>query len=342
MKSMIERADPALLQALGITETPPADPGFSSDAQIAQGRELHWQATDQMLASMGPFEGVDIQDFTVTSYDDAAIDVRVYRPADAAGVLPVIFWIHGGGYVFGKIAQDDPSAVYYAKSLPCIVVSVGYRLAPEFPFPAALEDCYAALKWVHDNAAEQQMDPAKIALYGVSAGAGLAAGLTQLARDRGEMSILFQMLAYPMLDDRNITQIDDPEQDTLLWTSAKNRTAWRAYLGQEPGGENTPLYAAPGRTENLADLPPAYIYVGELDLFLNEDVAYAGALIQAGVSTELHVFKRSTHGFDFFGPETDAGRRCRAGIFAALQNAFEISPGHEEERAADLSYPVRT
>jgi len=323
MKPMIERADPELLKALGIVERPPADEGFTSHEQIFEFRKLLWAATDQMLESLPPFEGVDVQDIQIASYDNASIDMRIYRPAGVSGTMPVLFWMHGGGYVVGKIEQDDPSAHYYAKNLNCVVVSVGYRLAPDFPFPAALEDCYAALKWVHENAAEQEMDTSRIALYGVSAGAGLAAGLTQLARDRSGPAILFQMLAYPMLDDRNIIQITDPQQDALIWTSAKNRTAWHAYLGQEPGTDKTPIYAAPGRTEDLTGLPPAHIYVGELDLFLNEDVEYANRLMNAGVPTELHVYKNSSHGFDFFGPETDAGKRCKAAIFTALEDAFK-------------------
>jgi len=323
MKPMIERVDPELLQALGITRANAQSNDFHSNEEILEFRAGYNQDIDQNLAGLPSVEGVDIQEETLESFDGTMIKTRVYRPTGVVGTLPVLLWIHGGGYIVGRAAQDDAIVCNHVKTLNCIAVSVDYRLAPEFPFPTALEDCYSTLKWAVDNAAAQGIDASRIAVYGVSAGGGLAAGLTQIARDRGEIAIMFQMLAYPMLDDRNTIKIADPDNEPLLWTSVKNRAAWTAYLGHEPGTNNTPPYAAPVRTENLEGLPPAYIYVGELDHFLGEDVEYAHRLMQAGVPTELHVYKNSSHGFNFFAPNMSESQRCNAGSFAALSDALK-------------------
>jgi len=323
MKPMIERVDPEVLQALGINRANVQGGDFHSNEEILEFRAGYDQDIEQTMASLPPVEGVDIQEETLESFDGSTIKTRIYRPSGAVGALPLLLWIHGGGYVVGRAVQDDAIVCNHVKNLNCVAVSVDYRLAPEFPFPAALEDCYSTLKWAFDKASELGMDPTRIAVYGVSAGGGLAAGLTQIARDRGEVPIIFQVLAYPMLDDRNVVKIADPDHEPLLWTSVKNRAAWNAYLGQEPGTETTPQYAAPVRSENLEGLPPAYIYVGQLDHFLGEDVEYAHRLMKAGVQTELHVYKNSPHGFNFFAPNTDESRRCNVGSLAALSDALK-------------------
>jgi len=318
MKPMMERVDPELIPSLEMYRAAGLDIPLTSNEDFLRYRESYTNFT-----SLPPFEGVDIEEKTLSSYDGVDIGVRVYRPSEATGTKPLLLWIHGGGFIIGKAAQDDPVACTYARMLDCVVVSVEYRLAPEFPFPTPLEDCYSALKWSFENAAEMGIDTARIAIAGLSAGGGLAAGLAQLARDRNEVPIIFQLLGYPMLDDRNIVQIEDPEQEKLLWTSAKNLFGWRAFLGQEPGTDSTPAYAAPGRTEDLSGLPPTYIYVGDIDLFLAEDMSYAQRLIEAGVPTELHIYKDACHGFDFIGPETNAGQRCNTGSLAALKDALQ-------------------
>jgi len=325
MKSMIERIDPELLPVFQAYGEMGLDNGFATHEEFLEFRATFNANTDLMVANFPPFKGVDIRVEKFKSYDDATISARVYSPSDANGALPVLLWIHGGGYIVGQAIQDDPVAYRYAKNLNCVVVSVDYRLAPEFPFPTPLEDCYAALNWISKNSKEIGVDTSRIAVGGLSAGAGLAATLTQVARDRDEVDIKFQLLGYPMLDDRNITQVDNPARQTIPWTQAKNLFAWGAYLGREPGTSNTPLYAAASRTEDLEGLPPAYIYIGDLDLFLSENLEYANRLIAAGVPTDLHVYPNAVHGFDFFAPDSSIGQRCIEGCLLALKKAFQKS-----------------
>jgi len=207
--------------------------------------------------------------------------------------------IHGGGYVIGSADMTAPQSKAIAAALGCFVVSVDYRLAPETAFPGAVEDCYAALKWLHGQAAALGVDPTRIAIGGESAGGGLAAALAVLARDRGEVAVCFQCLTYPMIDDRTVTRPDPhPFVGHHLWTPTQNRFGWAALLGRDPGGDDVSPYAAAARTPDLAGLPPALIVVGALDLFLEEDIEYARRLMRAGVPTELHVYPGAYHGFD--------------------------------------------
>src|SRR4051794_28931239 len=173
------------------------------------------------------------------------VPVRIYRPRDAAGTLPVLLWIHGGGYIIGSAEQDDVQVQTVVAAVGCAAVSVDYRLAPETPHPGPVEDCYAALTWLHAHAAELGVDPGRIAIGGASAGGGLAAGLGLLARDRAAVPLVFQLLIYPMLDDRTVTTADPhPYTGEFLWTHDANRFGWTALLGQEPGGANVSPYAA--------------------------------------------------------------------------------------------------
>lgn len=228
-----------------------------------------------------------------------AVPLIVYRPAGRAGeALPCIYHIHGGGYVMGTAASMEPVHRAMVDALGCVLVTVDYRLAPETPFPGPLEDCYAGLAWVFANAAELGVDTKRIGLRGESAGGGLAAGLALLARDRGEYRIAFQQLIYPMIDDRTCVCDPNPVTGEFIWNAGSNRFGWTSYLGAEPGGEGVSPYAAAARAEDLAGLPPAFLSTGSLDLFLDEDVAYATRLIRAGVATELHVYPGGFHGFN--------------------------------------------
>jgi acetyl esterase/lipase len=217
--------------------------------------------------------------------------VRVYQRADRRSPTAALLWIHGGGMCFGSIEGDDYMCRVWAAKLGCLIVSVEYRLAPEHQYPAHVDDCYAALRWLGSSTAELGVDPARIVVGGASAGGGLAAGTTLLARDRGEVPVAFQLLIFPMIDDRAVTpssrEIDFPK----VWNVESNRHGWAAYLGDRVGGDGVPIYAAPARAtvEDLRGLPPAYIDVGELDPFRDEDIAYASRLLQAGVPCELHV-----------------------------------------------------
>ena len=243
--------------------------------------------------------GVDLERIAAPGPAGAPdILLHVYRPREAARPLPCIYHIHGGGYVAGKASDLEPVHRPLAASLGCAIVSVDYRLAPETPFPGPLEDCYAGLAWTFGEAEALGLDTARIGVMGESAGGGLAAALALLARDRGEYRLAFQHLIYPMIDDRTCTNEPHPFAGEFLWHAHNNRFGWTSLLGQAPGGEGVPPYAAPARATDLAGLPPAFISTGALDLFLEEDMDYARRLLRAGVPTELHVYPGAFHAFD--------------------------------------------
>lgn len=253
------------------------------------------------------------------------VEIILYRPLQAAvGPLPLFLNIHGGGYIFGSAAENGPVDVITAAEVGCLVASVEYRLAPETVAPGAVEDCYAALHWLHSNADQLSIDPRRLAVGGNSAGGGIAAALALLARDRAEIPICFQLLIYPMLDDRTVLQAPadrNPCTGEFVWTRTSNHVGWRSYLGQEPGALAVAPYAVPARFEKLADLPPAYITVGMLDLFLEEDIAYAQRLMKAGVPTELHVLPGAYHGFEL-ASDAAVTRRSERERREALKRAF--------------------
>ncbi len=251
------------------------------------------------------------------------ITVRIYRPEDKKEILPAILWNHGGGYVLGNLDTGEPWAGNLAKDLQYVVVSVDYRLAPEHPFPAGIEDSYAALKWVSNNADELGIDKSRIAIGGESAGAGLTAGLALLTRDRDEIDVAFQLLIYPMLDDRNVAPASDKLPDHFVWSRESNLIAWEAYLGHKPGGRKTSPYAAAARAKDLTNLPPAYIAVGEIDLFLNENIEYAQRLLEAGVPTELHVYPGAYHSFADFGPTAEVSKRFKGEVNQVMKHALQ-------------------
>jgi acetyl esterase/lipase len=238
-----------------------------------------------------PSEVVDRVDHVVDG-----VPVRVHRPKGAEGALPCLFSMHGGGYVIGTHAIDDAMFERLCPELGIAGVSVDYRLAPETPYPGPLEDCYRALVWTFEHAEELGIDPTCIGVGGVSAGGGLAAALALLARDRGEVAIAFQYLDCPMIDDRQTTA--SSRQDGLpVWSKTSNEFGWRSYLGDLYGTDDIPYTAAPARATDLSGLPPAFVSVGSVDGFLDEDVDYALRLNHAGVPCELHVYPGAPHGY---------------------------------------------
>jgi acetyl esterase/lipase len=250
--------------------------------------------------------------------------VRLYRPADLPSPEAALYWVHGGGMILGSIAMNDDSCAAIADKLKILVASVEYRLAPEYPYPAPMEDCYAGLRWFARAAAGLGVDPARIAIGGASAGGGLAAGLGLLARDRGEVAVAFQLLVYPMLDDRNITPSSHAVVDPKVWNRDANTVGWNAYLAGRAGADDVPVYAAPARATELAGLPPTYINVGDLDLFVDEDIAYAQALMRAGVPVELHVYPGAFHGSNNFVSRAVLSRRWTADERAALARGLGV------------------
>jgi acetyl esterase/lipase len=224
------------------------------------------------------------------------VPVRIYRPRAAAqGLRGCVFEIHGGGFLMGSIEMMDPWCQRVAAELDAVVVSVEYRLAPEHPFPAGVEDCYAALCWTAKHAGELGVDAGRIALAGQSAGGGLAAATALLARDRGFPALCFQLLEIPELDDRLDTPSMLAFQDTPLWNRPNAVWSWKHYLGPDHDGEASP-YAAPARAKDLAGLPPAYVSTMEFDPLRDEGILYALRLMQAGVSVELHSYPGTFHG----------------------------------------------
>lgn len=245
---------------------------------------------------------------------------RVFVPDGIQQPMPVMLWIHGGGFILGSPAQDDAVTTTFARELGMTVVAPSYRLGPEHPFPAAMDDLYATLKWIHESAESLRVRADRIVIAGMSAGGGLAAGLTLLARDRGEVPVAFQLLVYPMIDDRTVGKAIDGANHRL-WNAGSNRFGWTSYLGREPGGADVPAYAAPARAESLAGLPPTWIGVGTFDLFHDEDVAYAKRLKEAGVAVELEIVPGAFHGFDGF-QRANVSKAFSASRVAALRRAL--------------------
>ena len=244
------------------------------------------------------------------------VSVRLHRPASGArGPRPAVLWIHGGGFVIGNAMREDDRCRELARALGAVVAAVDHRLAPEHPFPTPLDDCHDALTWLAD---QDEVDATRIAIGGNSAGGGLAAGLALLARERGEVRPVFQLLVYPMLDDRTAIRRCEYERDLRLWNSSSNRFGWCSYLGRVPGSDGVSALAAPARAEDLSGLPPAWIGVGSLDLFADEDIAYAQRLQAAGVACELRVVEGAYHGFDVVHHTASISREFHAAQVDAL------------------------
>ncbi|MGH8226354.1 MAG: alpha/beta hydrolase [Steroidobacteraceae bacterium] len=251
--------------------------------------------------------------------DVAAYLVNVKPGASRPGIIHT----HGGGFVLGSAKEYVPMVQGWAAELDCFVATVEYRLAPQTRYAGSIEDNYSALRWVYRHARELGVDPARIAVAGESAGGGHAALLALTARDRGEVPVAFQALIYPMLDDRTGSSRQPPgNEGRIIWTPQDNRVGWEAFLGQEPGTPSVPAAAVPARRKDLAGLPPAFIGVGSIDLFCNEDMRYAERLAAAGIETELSVVPGAFHGFDLIAPRTELARGFVATKMRALRRAF--------------------
>lgn len=285
---------------------------------------------EAMTASMPAPElpdDVDIAEAVVSGLGDGPdVRVKLYRPrtTPATGGAALL-WIHGGGMVLGSADADDLRCATLALATESLVVSVDYRLAPEHPVPAPIDDCHAALSWLASSADDLGVAPDRIAIGGASAGGGLAAGTALRARDEGGPALCFQFLVYPMLDDRNTTASSHMITDARVWNRNANIAAWNAYLSGTAGSEDVSPHAAPARASDLSGLPPAYIPVGTLDMFLDEDVAYAQALNHAGVDAELHVYPGAFHGSNSFVGESALSQRWAADDVAALRRGLGVT-----------------
>lgn len=259
------------------------------------------------------------------------VTMRVYQPAGLRSPAPALVWMHGGGMVLGSPEQDEQGSIELVRELGITVAAVRYRLALSHPAPAAVEDVVAGYLGLRAQAAQLNVDVNRIAVGGASAGGGLAAGAALMIRDRGIPLPVLQLLIYPMLDDRTVTRRDVDAATLRMWSTKSNRYGWTTYLGGEPGGETVSYYAAPARSTQLADLPPAWIGVGSLDLFHDEDVQYARRLAAAGTPSELLVVPGAFHAFDTVFPRAGVVREFRAAQIRALRGAFGLAEGMPQE-----------
>ncbi|MBE3000536.1 alpha/beta hydrolase fold domain-containing protein [Nocardiopsis sp. HNM0947] len=258
------------------------------------------QTSDEVLAEAG----LTRRDVTVPGHLGDDITVSVIKRRDHRGPGPGIFHTHGGGMVSGDRFSALTQVIPWVVEHDAVMVTVEYRLAPEFPDPYPVEDCYAGLLWTAEHAAELGIDPERLLIAGASAGGGLAAGVTLMARDRRGPALAGQMLMYPMLDDRDRTVSSAQMEGVGLWDRASNTMGWTALLGERRRTDEVSVYAAPARATDLSGLPPAFIDCGSAEVFRDEDVAYASALWRDGVQAELHVWPGGFHGFDLAAPHT--------------------------------------
>ncbi|WP_235566966.1 alpha/beta hydrolase [Microbacterium sp. Root180] len=290
----------AALEASGVTST------FTA-AMIPAARKESADAHDLILAGTA-HHGLRHEEFVVETFADGLIPVSVFTPPGDVRPRPVIFYVHGGGMVSGDRFSGMEFLAPWSVEHDAVIVAADYRLAPEFPDPYPVEDTYAALCWTYDNANELGVDPARIAIVGVSAGGGIAAGVTLLARDRGRPPILAQMLLCPMLDDRDQTLSATQIDGVGFWDRESNRTGWAALLGERRGTDDVSIYAAPARANDLSALPQTFIDVGSAEVFRDEAVAYASALWAAGGSADLHVWAGGVHAYEMFAPDAAISR----------------------------------
>ncbi len=250
--------------------------------------------------------------------DNPELRVRIYRPVDSSSDHPAIVMIHGGGMIMGTVEGEDYTATMLCESIGAVVISIDYRLAPENPHPAPIDDCDAAWTWVTSHAQELGIDPTRIALYGESAGGGLALGTALMVRDRGGVTPTLVSAIYPMIDDSNSTPSSHEVIDVGVWDRATNIEAWNWYLG----GSDVDYYAAPARATDLSGLPPTFMDVGTVDLFRDETIHFALRLLAAGVPCELHVYPGAYHGSEFFAADAALSQRIVAERLAALRRAL--------------------
>lgn len=305
----IEAVDPALRSPALRVPASVRGPG-----SLRVGRRL-------IAAATTPVErGVELTERVV-----GGVRVLCYERPDRRRPSGAVVWLHGGGTVMGRPEQAHAFASHLASRLDVLVVNVDYRLAPEHPFPAALDDAVTALEWVHAAADELGVDRDRVAVGGDSAGGGLAAALAQRALDEG-IPVSFQALVYPMLDDRTVLRADHGHRGRFVWTPTSNRYAWTAYLGHPPQPGPERPYAAAARREDLRGLPPAWIGVGDLDLFHDEDVDYALRLEAAGVPCRLRIEPGTYHAADSLLPDAGPSRAFRADLVEALAPHVSAGP----------------
>jgi acetyl esterase/lipase len=284
------------------------------------------QASDDVLRRDG---AVDLEERQIPGPAGAPdLSVLILRPARGSGghggqgrALPGVYHTHGGGMVMGTSRTGADQLARWVDEVGVVAVSVEYRLAPEHPHPAPVEDCYAGLVWTGENCAELGIDPSRLIIAGTSAGGGLAAGTALMARDRGGPALSHQMLMCPMLDDRGITPSSQELDGEGVWDRRSNLAGWTALLGDARGGPDVSPYAAPARAQDLTGLPATFIDVGSVETFRDEDIEYAARLSRAGISVEFHLWPGGFHGFDAMAPQTALAQAARATRLSYLRRA---------------------
>lgn len=286
-------------------------------------RQQSREKREQLAESLPKIDNVISTDYFV-DIENEKIQLRVYRPKNNSQKLPAVFWIHGGGFCFGSVDGDDYLVRSMTREIGCVFVSVDYRLAPEYPYPTPLNDCYAGIEWLFSKADKLSVDSQRIAVGGISAGGGLAAGLALLIRDKGEFNICFQALLCPMIDSRNITDSSYLVTDPRIWNRDSNIIAWQHYMGTTECLTSKAIskYAAPIFANDLHGLPSTYIAVGDVDLFLDEDVNYSNRLEAAGIEIQLEIFKGGFHAFEFLVPSAKISKLARANHSSAISVAL--------------------
>ena len=319
MSAQRDRLDPASREPLEMLLA--AIPGgFNAIPDIVERRAVVAGLLAAQMADVPPNDRVVTEDRLIPGPEGAPeVPVRVYTPADATGVLlPGILYIHGGGMILGDIEANELTAAMLCEQVNAVIVSTGYRKAPEDPHPAQVNDCYAALNWMASHAGELGYDAQRLAVYGGSAGGNLAIATAMMARDTSGPEIALVVAPYPMLDDRNELPSTHEITEVGIWDRAGNVEAWAWFLGGKPAD----AYAAPARATDLSGLPPMFIDVGEMDLFRDEDIAFVARLLQAGVPTEFHVYPGAYHASEVFAPQAELSQRIWHARIAAFRRAL--------------------
>jgi acetyl esterase/lipase len=296
-------------------------------------------ATAHRLRAAGPGAHADVGRVgpTVVAVHDARIarpgagdhlEVRIFRPCGSVTPLPAVIYLHGGGMIRGSIDREHSACAELAETVGAVVVAVAYRLAPEHPFPAAVDDVYLALSWLAGGCAPVPLDPGNIAITGGSAGGGLAVAAALMARDRNGPAITHVAVVSPMLDDRTALSFTPEFSGTIGWNTELNRFAWSCVLGPRAGTEDVSPYAAPARADDLTNLPPIFMQIGQEELFRDEDLAFAHRLVRARVPVELHVYPGAYHGWETLNAHVPLAAESRNARLRSLRDALHPAKGH--------------